>query len=98
MTTFKTPSAETVSETLRKIPTLQLRRVFYRANKNPNWVKPLFEAGAFNAPEEAVVDERGLIREPYWPEIDYLKEMARFAPEDVVEVLVSLKDSTNSWI
>lgn len=98
MTTFKTPSAETVSETLRKIPTLQLRRVFYRANKNPNWVKPLFEAGAFNAPEEAVVDERGLIREPYWPEIDYLKEMARFAPEDVVEVLISLKDSTNSWI
>ena len=98
MTTFKTPSAETVSETLRKIPTLQLRRVFYRSNINPNWVKPLFEAGAFNAPEEAVVDERGLIREPYWPEIDYLKDMAQFVPEDVVRVLVSLKDSTNSWI
>lgn len=98
MATFKTPPAELVAETLRKIPTLELRRVFYRSNKNPNWVKPLFEAGAFSAPQEAVVDERGLIREPYWPEIDYLKEMSQFAPEDVVQVLLSLKDSTNSWI
>lgn len=98
MNKFKTPSPEEVQLALRRIPTLQLRRVFYGGNKNPNWVKPLSSAGAFAAPPEPTVDEKGLIREQYWPEIDYLKEMADLAPSDVVDVLLTLKDSTVSWI
>jgi hypothetical protein len=95
---FKTPSPEEVQLALRRIPTLQLRRVFYGGNKNPNWVKPLANAGAFAVPPEPIVDEKGFIREQYWPEIDYLKEMADLAPNDVVDVLLTLKDSTVSWI
>lgn len=98
MSKFKTPTPEEVQVALRRIPTLQLRRVFYLGNKNPNWVKPLAEAGAFTRPPEPTVDEKGLVREEYWPEIDYLKEMAALAPGDVVDVLLTLKDSTVSWI
>lgn len=98
MTDFKEPTPEQVQQTLRKIPTLQLRRVFYSGNKNPLWVRPLLDAGAFINPPEPTVDSKGLIREQPWPEIDYLKEMAQHVPSDVVDVLLTVKDSTNSWI
>lgn len=63
MTEFKKPTPEQVQQTLRKIPTLQLRRVFYSGNKNPLWVRPLLDAGAFINPPEPTVDDKGLIRE-----------------------------------
>jgi hypothetical protein len=34
----------------------------------------------------------------FWPEIDYLQRMAQLAPEDVVDVLISIGKSTNSWV
>lgn len=98
MTEFKKPTPEQVQQTLRKIPTLQLRRVFYSGNKNPLWVRPLLDAGAFINPPEPTVDDKGLIREQPWPEIGYLKDMAPHVPGDVVDVLLTVKDSTNSWI
>jgi len=98
MNNFKEPTSEQVREMLRKIPTLQLRRVFYSGNKNPLWVRPLLNAGAFINPPEPIVDDKGLIREQPWPEIEYLKEMARHAPDAVVDVLLTVKDSENSWI
>ncbi|MFZ2545133.1 MAG: hypothetical protein WAW80_04100 [Candidatus Saccharimonadales bacterium] len=98
MSELKTPSNDEVVLALRKIPTLQLRRIFYAGNKNPNWLKPLDEAGAFKSPPEPIVDEDGLIRELYWPELDYLSNMAEIIPGDVVDVLLRLNKSKNSWI
>lgn len=95
---YKAPTEDEVRQVLRRVSTLQLRRVFYSGNKNPLWVRPLLDAGAFVNPPEPTVDDKGLIREQPWPEIDYLKEMAQHVPGDVVDVLLTVKDSTNSWI
>lgn len=98
MNGYSTPSPEQVEKALRRIPTYQHRRVFYDALMNPNWVRPLFDAGAFVGPDEPKVDEKGLIRETPWPEMDYLVRVAIDAPADVVDVVLGLEASSNSWV
>ncbi|MEO5662872.1 MAG: hypothetical protein ABIR39_06270 [Nocardioides sp.] len=98
MTNYNAPAAAVVSETLRRIPTVTLRRAFYEKLLNPLWVKPLFEAGAFASPPEPQVTDDGYIRDIYWPEISYLVRVAPASPADVVDVLLSLKDTNNAWV
>ena len=98
MSKFKAPTPADVNAALLKIPTLQLRRVFYEGLLNPLWVKPLFEAGAFSSPPEPEVTDDGYVRDIYWPELSYLSRMAPVVPADVVDVLLSLKDSNNAWV
>ncbi|MFA7266368.1 MAG: hypothetical protein WC054_08655, partial [Candidatus Nanopelagicales bacterium] len=98
MAKYSVPTPDKVQEVLLKIPTLQLRRVFYDGLENPNWVRPLLEAGAFANPPEPVRTDDGYIRDPYWPEISYLVRVAPAVPSDVVEVLLALRASTNPWL
>lgn len=98
MGSFKPPAEGAVEAALLRIPTVQLRRVFYEGLNNPLWVKPLFEAKAFKDPPEPVPTGDGYIRDIYWPEIDYLTRMATEVPGDVVDVLLSLKSSNNAWV
>lgn len=98
MTNYKAPTTALVYETLRRIPTVTLRRAFYEKLLNPLWVKPLFEAGAFASPPEPQVTDDGYIRDIYWPEISYLVRVAPALPADVVDVLLSLKDTNNAWV
>ncbi|MBM0226120.1 hypothetical protein [Micromonospora sp. ATA51] len=98
MSSYKTPSKADVQAVLLKIPTFQLRRVFYEGLKNPRWVRPLFEAGAFTNPPEPENTDDGYIRDVYWPEISYLTRVASEASTDVVDVLLSLANSNNAWV
>ncbi|WP_156752275.1 hypothetical protein [Mycobacterium sp. ACS1612] len=95
---FKAPNNEQVKEVLRRIPTLQLRRAFFEGIKNPLWVKPLAEHGIFSSPPEPEVTDDGLVRDVYWPEIDYLIRAAPDVPEAVVDVLLKLGKSNNAWV
>lgn len=98
MPSFNKPSQEQVEAALLKIPTFQLRRVFYEGLQNPHWVRPLYEAGAFTDPPQPVSTGDGHIQETYWPELAYLTRIAELAPDDVVDVFLQLKRSTNSWV
>ena len=98
MSSFKAPQPEDVSAALLKIPTFQLRRVFYEGLLNPFWVTALFEAGAFSSPPEPEVTDDGYVRDVYWPELSYLIRMASVVPAEVVDVLLTLKESNNSWV
>jgi hypothetical protein len=98
MTKFQLPTDDQVKEALRRIPTTQLKRAFFEGLKNPLWVGPLAKQGAFNDPPEPEVTEDGLIRDIYWPEIDYLVRAAPDAPEDVVDVLLKFGQSNNAWV
>lgn len=98
MNSYKAPTAAEVQAVLLKIPTFHLRRAFYEGLRNPRWVTPLFEAGAFTNPPEPQQTNDGYIRDVYWPEISYLSRVAADAPTDVVDVLLSLKDSDNAWV
>lgn len=98
MAGYRAPTQDQVREALRRITTLQLRRVFFEGLKNPLWVKPLAKEGAFRNPPESEVLPDGLIRDVYWPEIDYLIRAASAAPRDVVDVLLRLQKSNNPWV
>ncbi|MEV6849994.1 hypothetical protein [Actinoplanes sp. NPDC051411] len=98
MSSYKAPSNADVQAALLKIPTFQLRRVFYEGLKNPRWIRPLFEAGAFAHPPEPENTDDGYIRDVYWPEMSYLTRIAPEAPSDVVDVLLSLGNSNNAWV
>lgn len=98
MPKFRAPTPEQVEATLLKIPTSQLRRVFYEGLENPLWVRPLFVAGAFTNPPEPEPTGDGYIRDTYWPELSYLTRIAAQVPGDVVDVLLQLQDSNNAWV
>ncbi|MGN6325053.1 hypothetical protein [Pseudolysinimonas sp.] len=98
MTDYPVPSQADVDQAIRLIPSPQLRRVFFDGLANPNWIKPLFDAGQFGSPPEPVQDEKGYIREEPWPEVDYLVRMAPFVPDAVIDVFLSLEGSRNSWV
>ena len=98
MARFLAPTAIQVKEVLRRIPTPQLRRAFFEGLKNPLWVEPLAREGAFSNPPEPEKLEDGLIRDVYWPEIDYLIRTAPEAPGAVVDVLLKLGKSHNAWV
>jgi hypothetical protein len=98
MSSYKMPSKADVQAALLKIPTFQLRRVFYEGLKNPRWARPLFEAGAFTYPPEPKNTDDGYIRDVYWPEMSYLTRVAAEVPTDVVDVLLSLANSSSAWV
>jgi hypothetical protein len=85
MPKYRVPTQEQVEATLLKIPTFQLRRVFYEGLENPLWVRPLLQAGAFTNPPEPQATDDGYLRDVYWPEISYLTRIAPQAPGDVVD-------------
>lgn len=95
---FRVPSRDEVREALRRIPTQQLRRAFFEGLKNPHWLAPLAREGVFTDPPEPEQLDDGLIRDTYWPEIDYLMRVAPEVPEAVVDVLLKLDRSNNAWL
>lgn len=95
---FRAPTEDQVKQVLRKIPTPQLRRAFFEGLKNPMWVEPLAKEGVFSNPPEPEITEDGLIRDVYWPEIDFLTRAAPQVPEAVVDVLLRLGKSNNAWV
>ena len=98
MPSFRAPTPEQVRAALLKIPTYQLRRAFYERLENPLWVRPLSDAGAFTNPPEPEPTGDGYLRDTYWPEISFLTRIAPQAPDDVVDVLLQLKQSNNGWV
>jgi hypothetical protein len=98
MSSYRSPTPEQVRAALLKIPTFQLRRVFYEGLENPLWVRPLLDAGAFTSPPEPESTGDGYIRDTYWPELSYLTRVAKQAPDDVVDVLLLLRSSNNAWV
>ncbi|MGQ0432841.1 MAG: hypothetical protein ACT452_10610 [Microthrixaceae bacterium] len=98
MTGFTAPTDDQVQAAVRRIPSLQLRRAFFEGLKNPLWIEPLAKEGAFSNPPEPEKTDEGYILDTYWPEIDYLIRVAPDAPEEVVDVLLSLRESQNAWV
>jgi len=98
MPSYRAPTPEQVEAALLKIPTFQLRRVFYEGLENPLWLRPLKTAGAFSNPPEPEATGDGYLRDTYWPELTYLERVAPEAPDEVVDVLLQLEKSTNGWV
>jgi len=98
ITRFQAPTVAQVKEVVRKVPTQALRRAFYEGLENPLWVGPLAKEGAFSNPPEPDATDEGLVQDTYWPEINYLICMAGAVPAAIVDVLLGLHKSSNSWV
>lgn len=98
MSGFTSPTTDEVQRVLRRLTNYQLRRAFYEGLKNPLWVRPLADAGAFRDPPEPELADDGYVRETFWPEVAYLINVGPQVPAEVVDVLLTLGGSRNSWV
>ncbi len=73
---YQAPTAAQVQAAMRRLTSFQLRRAFYEGLKNPLWVRPLADSGAFSSPPEPQVGSDGSVRDTYWPEASYLGRVA----------------------
>ncbi|GAB3304714.1 hypothetical protein EK0264_04085 [Epidermidibacterium keratini] len=98
MSDYAVPTTAEVEAAVRRLTTYQLRRVFYEGLKNPNWVKPLADLNVFTNPPEPEATGDGYIKDVFWPEVSYLLNVAEEAPSQVIDVLLSLESTANSWV
>ena len=76
------------------------RRYFFKRLKAPQWVTHLSQEGFFANPPGREAHEDGSWSPRWWPEGDYLIEVAASAPADVVRILLAVpptNDNPDVW-
>lgn len=96
--TYSTPTKDLVDKALSRLGKLQHRRAFYSKLDNPNWVKALDDAHAFDNSPVLVNAPDGSVRAEPWPEVDYLARMAVSVPGDVAKVFAKVITTEHPWI
>ena len=71
------------------------RQYFFSRLKNPLWIQPLAERGCFGNPPNISVLPNGNLQCPFWSELEYLLNVCKEAPEEVVEVVLRLPQVDN---
>ena len=71
------------------------RQYFFSRLKNPMWIQPLVDHGYFQSPPKSLRFDDGTVRFPYWPEIQYLKNVSRDAPDKVIDLVLRLPKVDN---
>lgn len=64
---------------------------FFDSLPSPDWIKPLAAKNVFRDPPTVERSEEGWIRIPGWTASRYLSRMASVAPEEVLEVAISIE-------
>ncbi len=89
------PTPEHLSILAKVIVQPQHRKYFFERCDNQNWLEPLRDVGAFNAPQEPL-REGGYIRFVGWPESQYLLKVAEQKPEVVFDIVKNLNSDNQS--
>jgi hypothetical protein len=95
MKSWTPPTNEMIEKVLTSVKKETDRQYFFSKLKNPLWVKPLRERGYFNSPPGLKRLSEGYVQYPHWPELDYLVAVTEDAPDEVVEVILSLPKTDN---
>ena len=74
------------------------RHYFFSRLKNPQWIQPLSERGCFKSPPSIRYLPDGHVQYPFWPELQYLKNVCKDAPEEVIRLLLQLPAVDNPRI
>ena len=90
MGSWKKPTDETVDRALKLIDKETDRQHFFSRLKNPRWIQPLAECGRFKSPPAIRHLPDGYIQYPFWPELEYLKNVSQEAPEEVLQIILEL--------
>ena len=95
MTSWKKPTDELVEKALSSAKKENDRRYFFSRLTNPLWLQPLVERGYFESPPGPIHLPDGLNQFPIWPELEYLKNIVREVPDEVVEVVLRFPKNDN---
>lgn len=95
MKSWKKPTNEMIDKTLKLIKKGTGSRYFFFRLKNPLWIQPLVERGYFQSPPGIRYFDDGYVQFPSWPEFQYLKNMSRDVPDEVVNLVLKLPKVDN---
>ena len=63
---------------------------FFLNSSAPIWLSHIKQKDYFKNPPDAVVLADGYVQYPSWPELEYLKNVAQDAPEEVLQIVLEL--------
>ena len=69
--------------------------IFSLRLKNPLWIQPLVERGYFQSPPNVRYFDDGYIQFPSWPQLQYLKNVSRDVPDEVINLILALPPVDN---
>ena len=95
MKSWKKPTNELIDKALGSFKKEHHRKYFFSRLENPLWLKPLAERGCFKHPPRNQRFDDGTVIYPYWPEIHYLKNVCREAPNEVINLVMDLPKTDN---
>ena len=73
-------------------------RYFFLNNSDPIWLRPLIKDGYFKDPSNVVVSADGHVQYPFWSELQYLKNVCKDAPEEVIQLVLQLPAVDNPGV
>jgi hypothetical protein len=69
---------------------------FFARLDDPDWLPPLVHEGFFREPPDPIEDvQNGKVSYSVWPQSRFLIRMAPLVPDQVVELILSIPDTTN---
>ena len=95
MKSWKKPTNETIGKALASVRKEIDRRYFFSRLNNPLWLGPLAEWNYFKSPPPAIELPDGSMRFPFWPELQYLKNISGEAPDEVARVVLDIPEVDN---
>ena len=98
MKSWKKPTSELIDKALGSFKKEHHRKYFFSRLENPLWLKPLAERSCFKYPPKAQRFDDGTVQFPYWPEIQYLKNVCSEKPDEVISLVLDLPDTDNSVV
>ena len=98
MKSWKKPTDEMIGEALASVRKETDRRYFFSRLKNPLWLQPLVKRGYFESPPKARRLADGSVQVPFWPELEYLKNISRDVPDEVTQVVLGLPEVDNQRV
>ena len=95
MKSWKKPTNELIDKALGSFKKEHHRKYFFSRLENPLWLEPLAERGYFKHPPRSQRFDNGTIQFPYWPQIQYLTNVCREAPDEVINLVMDLPEIDN---
>lgn len=95
MKSWKKPTNELIDKALQSAKKVTARKYFFSRLENPLWLKPLAERGCFKYPPKIQRFDDGTVIYPYWPEIQYLKNVCKNIPDEVINLVMEFPPVDN---
>ena len=95
MKSWKKPTNEMIDKALQSAKKGTARKYFFSQLKNPLWLQPLAERGCFQSPPSVMRFDDDSIQFPSWPEFQYLKNISRDIPDEVINLILGLPKVDN---